>query len=55
LQQKKEECLLIRSPTETTKEEQLPLIPAHANILQSPVDHLRLAYIESAKTKKIAS
>lgn len=32
-------------PTKTTKEEQLPLIPAHANILQGSVDHLCLACV----------
>lgn len=32
-------------PTKTTKDEQLPLIPTHANILQGSVDHLCLACV----------
>lgn len=37
--------LLVRSPAKSAKEEQLPLIPAHADILQCPVNHLCLACV----------
>lgn len=35
--------LLVRSPSETTKGEQFPLVPTHADILYGPVDDLCFA------------
>ena len=36
--------LLVCHPSETTQEEELPLVTAHADILKGTVNHLRLAY-----------
>lgn len=35
--------LLVGNPAETAEHKQAPLVTAHSNILDSAVDHLRLA------------
>lgn len=35
--------LLVSGPAEAAQEEQLPLVPAHTDILESAVDHLCFA------------
>jgi hypothetical protein len=41
-------------PTKTTKEEEFPLVPTHADILQGSVDHLRLACIVQLDQNSVA-
>lgn len=36
--------ILVRKPPESTQNKKLPLIAAHANILNSQVDHFSLSY-----------
>ncbi len=39
--------LLVREPTKPTKRKQLPLVTAHSNVLDGPINHLCFTYTYS--------